>query len=107
MIDAQRLNRVLDGAQPRITNLINFLSHAERVNSRRGRQRAHHNWHIVLAAFGIDDVGEKKCTPLVGRHAAEKLPPHQRMQFGVLIDRTIYAKQKALRFKVAQMRLQI
>ena len=96
-----------DRVQPGTADFIDLFTHAERVNARRGGQRADHHRHVVFAALRIDDFGEQKRAPLVGGHAAEKLPAHQRVQLGILVDRTIDAQQETLLFKVAQMSLQI
>jgi hypothetical protein len=38
---------------------------------------------------GIDHVGEQKAAPIFLVQPALELPAHQRMQFGVLVDRPI------------------
>src|SRR5438105_15649745 len=48
-------------------------------------------------------MGEQERAPLILRHAAEKLPAHQWMQFGVFVDGTIDADEKAFCLEIREM----
>src|SRR5215471_6494519 len=52
-------------------------------------------------------MGEQEGAPLVLRHTAKKLPAHQWMQFGVFVDGTIDADEKAFCFEIREMVLKI
>src|SRR5262249_36461382 len=82
-------------------------AHADRVNACRSRQRTDGDRDVVTAPGAIDDVGEQKRASLVLAQAALKLPAHQRMQLGVLVDGAIDAKEEAFGFEPAQMLLKV
>ena len=96
-----------DRLHPGGADLIDLAAHADGVDVRRRRQRADHDRDVVLAAFGIGDVGEDKGAALVFRHAADELPAHQRMQLGVFVDRRVDAHDQAGGFEIGQMFLEI
>src|SRR5262249_47339515 len=70
-------------------------------------ERANRHWNVVSPAFRVRDMGEQEGAPLVLRHTAKKLPAHQRMQFGVFVDGTIDANEKAFCLEVREMVLKI
>ena len=60
-----------------------------------------------MPTLGIGHIGEQERAPLAFRHAAQELPPHQRMQFGVFVDRAIDAYQETVGFEVGEVLLEI
>ncbi len=56
--DDDRRDRMRDRLHPGCADLLDLAAHADGVNLRRSRERADHNRNVVLAALGIDDVGE-------------------------------------------------
>jgi hypothetical protein len=106
-IHEDRRNGMGNGLLPRRANIFHLLAHADRINPRRGRERAHHHGHVVAPPLGIDDMGEQEGAPFVFRHAAEELPAHQRMQLGVFVDRPVHPDKQALALQLGEMLLEI
>ena len=94
-------------SQPGCADLLDLAAHADGVNFRRSRERPDHNRNVVLAALGIDDVGEDKRPAFFLRHAADKLPAHQRVQLGVFINGCVDALDQAGGFEIGKMFLKI
>ena len=92
---------------PGIADVLDRPAHADGIDSRRRRERADRDWHVVAAALAVGDVGEQERAPFVLQQAALELPAHQRMQLGVLVDRPIDATEKTRRFEPRQMLLKI
>ena len=92
---------------PGLADLLDRLAHADRVDARRGRERADRHRDVVAPALGVDDVGEEEGAALVLRDAADELPAHERMQLGVLVDRPVDAHEQALRLEVGEVLLEI
>ncbi len=87
--DLHRRDRIGDSLHPGLTDIRHRLTHADRVDVGRCRERADGHREVVAPAPAVDHVGEQERAPLVLRNAAEKLPAHQRMQLGILVDRAI------------------
>jgi hypothetical protein len=96
-----------DGVAPGCLNFIDRPAHADRINPRRCAERSDRDRRVVAVAGGIDHMGEKKCPSLTLGEAALKLPAHQRVQFGVLVDRTVDAGDQPLRLERRQVLLEI
>ena len=105
--DAHRRDRIVDGVGPGRFDVFDRLAHAERIDARRGGERADHHRHVVTFAGAVGDVGEQERAPLILGEPALELPAHQRMQLGVLVDRTIDARDQPLRFQRGEMLLEI
>ena len=56
--DLRWRNWIGDGLHPGVADLLDRPPHADRINTRRRRQRPDCDRHVVAASFGIDDVGE-------------------------------------------------
>jgi hypothetical protein len=102
-----RRDRVGDRTHPGLADVLDLLPHAHGVDIGRGRERADHDRNIVAPALRIGHVREQERAPLVLRHAAKKLPAHQRMQLGVFVDGTVDANEQAVRLEIGQMILEI
>ncbi len=100
-------NRIGDGVHPGIADVLDRPPHADGIDFRRGRERADRDWRVVAAALAVGDVGKDERAPFVLPQAALKLPTHQRMQLGVLVDRPIDATEKTRRFEPRQMLLKV
>ena len=96
-----------DGRGPCRPDVVDRTAHAERVDPGRCRERADRHRHVEAAAVGPYHVGEQERAPLLLVEAALELPAHQRMQFGVLVDLAVDAHQKAGRFQVREVLLEI
>ncbi len=68
--------------------------HADAVDRPVRRDRPDHDGDIEFAAAAVGHVGEQEGLALRFIHAADELPAHQRMQFGVLVDRPVDGEQK-------------
>ena len=99
LVNHLRRNGVGNGAVPTSLNFLNRGAHANAVNFTVGSQRTHNNGDVVFAALRVDNVGKQKCFSLSLIHAAHKLPPNQRMQFGIFVDRSIDHLQQATLFQ--------
>ena len=96
-----------DGVHPCRADVLDITAHADRIDLRRGRQRADHDGNVVAPALGVDHVGEQERAPRTFGNAAQELPAHQRVQFGVLVDGPIDAHQQATRFEIGEMQLEV
>ncbi len=106
-IDDDGRDRIGDGAVPGLADLLQRHAHADRVNARRGGERAHHHRHVVAPALRVDDVGEHERLAVVLGDAAQELPAHERMQLGVLVDRAVHMDQQSLPLQLLQMVLEV
>ena len=77
--DHSRCNGIGNGVVPTRLNVLHRGPHPHAVNLAVGGQSTHHHRYAVLAAFGIDDVGEQKCFAFGLVHATYKLPSNQGM----------------------------
>jgi hypothetical protein len=107
LVDTHGRNRIGDGVRPRRLDLRGWPSHADGIDARRGRERADHHRHVVLATRAIGHVGEQESAARVFLQPALELPAHERMQLGVFVDRAIDAHDEALRFKQRKMLLKV
>ena len=96
-----------DGARPGFADLIDRLAHADRVDFRRGAERADRDRNVVAVAGAVHDIGEQKRAALLFGEPALELPAHQRVQLAVLVDGAVDAGHQAARFEAAQMFLEI
>ena len=106
-IDGDRRNGTVDGPHPGFADLVDRLPHADGIDLGRGRERADHDRNIVATALGVRHIGKQEGAPLVLGNAAQELPTHQRMKFGILVDGAVDANQQTLRLKIGQMILKI
>ena len=96
-----------DRVRPGFADVFDRLAHADRVDFRRGGERADRDRNIVAPSGAVDDVGEEESPALVLGEAALELPAHQRVQFAVFVDGVIDAGDQAARFELAQVLLEI
>ena len=106
-VTRDRRNRMRDRLDPGVADLRDRPPHADRVDLRRGGQRADRDRHVVAPAAAVDHVGEQERAALILGKPALELPAHQRMQLGVLVDRPVDAHQQAGRLERREMRLEI
>ena len=99
VVNHLRRNGVGNGPIPTGLNFLNRGAHANAVNFTIGGQRTHNNGDVVFAALCVDNIGKQKCFSLCLIHAAHELPPNQRMQFGIFVDRSIDHLQQATLFQ--------
>ena len=66
-----------------------------------------HHRHVVDLAFAVSNVGEQHGPAIRLGDAAAELPAHQRMQFGVLVDRDIDAQQEPGAIQRVQLIMQV
>ena len=77
---------------PFLVHLLGAVAaHAEKVDGLAAGQGAHHHRELEAAPAGVRDVGEVPSLAVLVGNAAAVLPPHQRMQLGVLVDGLIDA----------------
>ena len=74
---------------------------------RRRRQRTDRDRHVEATAVGSYHVGEQESAPLILVEPPLKLPAHQWMQLGVLVDLAVDAHQQARGFQVCKMLLEV
>ena len=106
-IGLDRRDRMRDRLHPALADILDRGAHAERIDFRRRRDRAHDHRHVVFAAGRVDDIGEQEGAALGLGNAADELQPDQRMQLGVLVDRMIDPRQQPPRLEVGEVLLQI
>src|SRR5207245_11149357 len=58
-------------------------------------ERTHRDRNLVLALLAINDIGEQERFAILLLDAAAELPPHQRVHFGVLVDRSVDDDEQA------------
>ena len=102
-----RRHRPRDRLVPGGADLLDRAAHADRIDLRRGRQRADRDRHVEAASIGADDVGEQEGAALILIEAALELPAHQRVEFGVLVDLAIDAHQESGGFEPRQVVLEV
>ena len=96
-----------DRVRPGLADILDRLAHADRVDFRRGAERADRDRNVVAPPGAVDDVGEQKGAALFLGEPALELPAHQRMQLAVFVDGVIDAGDQAARFEPAQVFLEI
>ena len=106
-LTSARRDRIGDGVVPLGLDVLDLRAHADAVDLRVGGDRADHDRHVVFAPAPVDDVGEQERLALVLVDAADELPAHQRMQFGILVDRPVDGAQQAALLQRLQMLVQI
>src|SRR6185437_4403286 len=57
--------------------------------------------------LGIGDVGENERAAFIFRHATDKLPAHQRVQLGILVDGCVDPLHEAQGIECSEMFLEI
>ena len=105
--DDDRRDRMRDRVRPGLADVLDRLAHADRVDFRRGGERADRDRNVVAPPGAVDDVGEQKGAALLLGEPALELPAHQRVQLAVFVDGVIDAGDQAARFEPAQMFLEI
>jgi hypothetical protein len=70
---------------------------------RRGGERADRDRYVVAPPRRVGDIGEQKRAPLILLQSPLELPSHQRVQFGVFVDRAIDAQQQPTPFERAEV----
>ncbi len=95
LVDEPRLDRIGDGVIPFGLDVRDLGVHADTVDLRIGGDGADHDGHVVFAPAPVGDVGEQEGLALRLVHAADELPAHQRVQFGILVDRPVDGAEQA------------
>ena len=96
-----------DRLVPGGADLLDRTAHADRIDLRRGRQRAHRHRHVEAAPVGADHIGEQEGAALVLVEAALELPAHQRVKLGVLVDLAVDAHQEPGGIEPRQVLLEV
>ena len=107
LVDQPRLDRIGDGVIPFGLDVGERRTHADAVDFRIGGNGADHHRHVVFAAEPVGDVGEQEGLALGLVDAADELPAHQRMHFGVLVDGPVDSAQQPALFQRGDMLVQI
>lgn len=102
-----RRNGICDRIEPCCLDLFDWAAHADRIDFRRGGERADRDWNVIRPCARVDDIGEQKSAPLILPQSALELPAHQRVQLGILIDRAIDPDQQPALFERGKVRLKI
>src|SRR6185312_1045974 len=82
-------------------------AHADRVDFAIGRDAADNDREIVFAAARIDDVGKEKRLALGLGEPADKLPAHQGVHLGILVDRPVDLDEEAAFLERGEMLAEI
>jgi hypothetical protein len=77
------------------------------MDPRRSRECTDRHRNVIAPARRIRDVGEQERAALIFRESALELPPHQRVQLGVLVDRPVDPHEQPSRFERGEVRLEI
>ena len=88
-------DRVVEGVNPGLLDLVDGHAHAERIDLAVGGQAAHQHRDVELAPLAVDHVGEQECLAVFFVDAASELPAHQRVHLGVLVDLALDLDQEA------------
>jgi hypothetical protein len=88
-------------------DLLDRAAHADGIDLRRSGERPDGDRNVIAPAGRIRNVREQERAALAFREPALELPPHQRMQLGVLVDRAVDPHEQSLRFERGEVRLEI
>src|SRR5690349_3772886 len=93
--DAARSNRLRDSRAPGTADVVEAATEADSVDGVvTGKPRYQHR-AVIGAAGGIRRPREQERLALLFRNAAAILPAHQRVDFGVFVDRAINDEKQA------------
>ena len=98
---------MLLGLVPFLLDVGDVAADADAVDFLVGRKNPDRYRHVVLAALAVGDVLEQESLALILRNAAAKLPAHQRVHFGVLVDRPLDAQQQSLLVEVGDVGVKV
>ena len=105
--DYARRDRMGDRMIPLRLDLIDRHAHAGAVDRAVRGNRSDHDGDRILAAAAIGDVGKQERPALGLVEPADELPAHQRVQFGILVDRLVDGQQQTALFERLEVFVQI
>ena len=105
--DDPRRDRILHGVHPALVDFLERTADPDPIDVAVGRQPSYQHRDVVFAALAVDHVGEEERLAVLLRDAAAKLPPHQRVHFGILVDRPVDGDQLSGRRQRPDMIVQV
>ena len=105
--DDLRRHGIGDGLDPSLPDLVQRLAEADAIDLAVRRQAGHQHGYVEASALGIRGMGEQECLALRLGNAAAILPAHQRVHFGVFVDRLVDDEQQSLACKRKHMLVQV
>ena len=102
-----RRNRVGDGMAPDLADILDRGADTNAVDRAIGRECTNGNRQVIFLPARAGDVVEDKRLAVGFGNATTELPAHQRMHFGILIDRLVDGLQQVRLIQRFQMILKI
>ncbi len=89
LIDNARRDRVRRRLDPALVDFVKAAADADAIDFPVRGEHADRDRNVVFALFAVDHVGEQESLAIPLLDAAAELPAHQRVHFGVLVDRPV------------------
>src|SRR5262249_51439435 len=98
---------MLLGMVPFLLDMIDVATDTNAVDLPIGGKDADRDRNVVAAARAVGDVLEQERLALRLRDASTELPAHERVHFGILVDRPLHANEEAVLLERGDMRVNV
>src|SRR6266404_4851464 len=95
LTDNARRDRVLRRLDPAFVDFVEPAADANAIDFPVRGEHTDRDRNVVFALLAVDHVGEQECLAILLLDAAAELPAHQRVHFGVLVDRPVDGDEQA------------